>query len=390
MKNLLTTATRALAAFSLICAMAPTVASARPEVTASPALRCGTITSLVGTVAILDSDRREFREVAVGGPVYCGDWVSTESGRIQLKLPRVGRVTIGAQTFLQLLDATSGENLEHDDFVLYRGDAYYEGATKGHAVHLVTPNARVTFSEGNHIVSYAEDAHSSQLIALQGASTIENRYLKHPPWKVTGGHFSVLADEMGKTPSRTLPGTPIVPDPKGLEAKLLALDVPTATRKSILDAVSTLVKHKEVVRLGSHPVKEPAATAPVANTVNAGRRPASIDEGAGTPDEEKHFFTSASDIAPDTASVKKDSTGNETYEATERNPSSVVVRHGGVAQSTETRGPGTAKPSKKRGKEARASAKAKAKITDEEDGGDPNERKRLLDRLAHVEEEDQG
>jgi hypothetical protein len=253
-------------------------AQALVEAESSPPLRCGTISGLSGSVSILDSERKDYRPTVVGGPIFCGDWISTDEGKVVLDFPRLGKFTVGSQTFFQVLDPEAGINVEHDHFVLYRGDVYFEGGKKTNTVHLITPNTRVTLgSQSKGVVSFYEESHTSQVISIDGSLNFENRFLKHSPWKVERGYLS----SMTQGQERILPGRQTTAESKSLDRKLTELDVGSETRKKIVSYVSDLAKKKMVVKLGEKikggPVNVPSE--PREERGN-GRSPASERHGA--------------------------------------------------------------------------------------------------------------
>ena len=231
-----------------------------------------------GSVSILDAERKDFRATVVGGDIFCGDWVSTEKGKAIIEFPRKGRVIVGSHTFFQILDPAAGSNIDHDHFVLYRGDIYYEGLKKGETTKLITPNTRVTLSNGKGVVSFLEETHATQVISVEGSLQFENRFLKHTPFRVDRGFISTMAQGH----ERVLPGRQTTAESKSLDQKLEDLEIPSSDRKSIVDYVLALAKRKLVVKLGDHSKRG------IFSTTEGGRSPASVPEKYSAVESEKH------------------------------------------------------------------------------------------------------
>jgi hypothetical protein len=257
------------------------------EPTESGATRvCGTLKSFEGVVQIFDHTRTHLGDAAFGAKLSCGDWISIEKGRAVLEHFSGAAVSVGQSSFIQILDPQSGENADHAQFTLYRGEMAVSSPKK--TVTLVaTPNAFVRIASGTGFVLYSTSAKQSQAIGLGGTVTIENRFL---PGQRTQASYAQMVSFSDPT-ERLVPEEARFANSQDLNSRLARLGIPAAVREAVDRAVKMGVRTRMPTTLASE------RTAPKIQGVPAGE--------FSVPFEPAHAARSPASVAAKPAAKRK-------------------------------------------------------------------------------------
>jgi hypothetical protein len=214
----------ALLVSSLSASSPPVLAREAPTAESAP-VPCALVESFTGESYILDSTRTNLVTVAKKAGVPCGGWITVKSGEISIKHRDGHRIHLDAGAFAQLpesrLDGVAKAATEQ--LVLFKGQAYVQVRGDAGPVNVLTANARVRVPRGEVIVIFSgEKADETQLISLNGTSTIENRFETHRKASVAQGEASSLNFKL----LRVIPDTPRAVALAALRSRLSSLHVP--------------------------------------------------------------------------------------------------------------------------------------------------------------------
>lgn len=204
-----------VSAFALGCA--PTYANeARPE-GIEPARPCAVVDSFAGDAQILNESRTNVSEADKKAPIFCGGWVSVQSGWLVLQHRFGYRVHVGPGTFAQLQD-------DADAIVVYRGQVFAQAGGGMGELRVVTPNARIRISRGSLVALFDPEEEKTQLTVVDGKASFENRFdtTKKANVTVKSGYASMLDFKL----LRIVPSVPKIAAGSSLKAKLKELHVP--------------------------------------------------------------------------------------------------------------------------------------------------------------------
>ncbi len=218
---------------------------------------CGVIRTFEGDVQVLDAQRTEILETRPKAPVPCGGWLSVRGGQLELKHRQGFEVRAAHDTFFEIYDNHADARMtgEHH-VVLFRGKVLIHKPMGSGSVKVLTPNARVTIEHGTSVVLYNAQEEETQLISLDQAATLENRFERNTPVVAQAGESTVLNFKL----LRLTPSTARPVDVGQL--KLSLLDLPMAAQE--LKAALTRASERQmpVVKLAELAKRKgPAAAA---------------------------------------------------------------------------------------------------------------------------------
>lgn len=248
--------------FALALALAPS-ALGHPVTAEGGPEACATVEGFSGSAQILDETRTAIHEVGEIRQVPCEGWVSVDEGWVRLVDRNGHEIRLGEGTFVQL-------TAEADELVLFRGEVYGK-ASRG-VLRVITPNLRARVSRGSLLVLFDPGSEESQVVALDRAVEVENRFVRSHRVRVMPGTLSELDFKL----LRVLPRMPRPVEPGSLEAALSELNVAAEAREAALKLAR--------IRIQQNKVK----IARAGTAVGRGRAPAGLvfdQDGAGARKE---------------------------------------------------------------------------------------------------------
>ena len=174
---------KVLAAVSILTSLACSLAARTAwsyEATAhqNTSVPCAVLENFGGDVEVLDPSRTRVVGFSKNAGVPCGGWVSSGNGWAIIHHRDGHDLRIGPNTFLEIPESHPGaaEASQADQVVLYRGEMF--GSTEGGAgeLRVITANARVRVKHGTALINFSPDDQDTQLVALEGPATLENRF----------------------------------------------------------------------------------------------------------------------------------------------------------------------------------------------------------------------
>jgi hypothetical protein len=173
---------------------------------------CGVLWEIEGDARILDQTEKLLKDPKKLGSVPCKSWIATDQGWVKLKTFGRSVLHLGESSFIQLAD----------DIHLYKGQVYIDSLDSKQDLSIVTPAAIVTLAKGNFIILASQEEEATQLIALNGFATIENRFETSRKIKVSEGETSFLDFSF----PRVVPRTPSAVSLESVQPKFVDLRVP--------------------------------------------------------------------------------------------------------------------------------------------------------------------
>lgn len=183
---------------------------------------CAVLEDLEGEVQILDPARTHLLPTKSKSVVPCGSWVSVRSGWAVLKHRQRFELRLGSDTFVEVFDHDSGDSRDsgkgsspQDYVILYNGKVLVDSGA-AEQFRLITPNGRVRLDLGIALVMYDRTQQETQLVALDGKSSLENRFESSRVIEVDQGEatsLDLLAD-------RVVPSTPRAIEVASLKTQL--------------------------------------------------------------------------------------------------------------------------------------------------------------------------
>ena len=207
---------------------------------------CGVLESFLGHVQIFDASRTQVIDVTPKQKLLCGSWISVEDGVAEIRHLKGFEVEVGAHSFAQILDPTSGSNMEKDHFALLRGQMVLKSKTKS-TLQVSTANARVKVSQAQAYLIYSTDYNETQLLGIEGQSEIQNRYLETRGIRVSQAQYSTL----GFNPNRPTPTQPRVVAMKAVHERLNGIGVSKDLTKVMFGEAKALAQTQMPVTLKS-------------------------------------------------------------------------------------------------------------------------------------------
>ncbi len=186
------------------------------------AVPCGLLEEVRGTVQLLDASRTSIREAEKKAPLACGSWITSAGGWARIKLRDGFTLHLGANSFIELTESNTDGKNSGDQAVLYRGEIYAKAEAGSGELRVLTANGRVRIRRGAMTVLYNRESQETQVVALEGAAAIENRFQGSARVAVNAGEASSLSLDL----QRVVPASPRAVAIASLREKLASLRVP--------------------------------------------------------------------------------------------------------------------------------------------------------------------
>lgn len=185
---------------------------------------CGTLEGMSGEVQMMDSARTRVMNVGPQSGIPCGGWVTVGSAPDSWAVirHREGQTLhLGAGSFLQVPDNDLDGKGTGDHFILFRGEVFAQNRGSGRELRLVTANARARISHGTLLLVYNAAEEETQMVSLEGAASLENKFqptrrISAKEGEATSLNFKLL---------RIVPSTPRAVGLASLRAKLQAFPI---------------------------------------------------------------------------------------------------------------------------------------------------------------------
>lgn len=197
--------------------------------TAAP-VPCALIAEVGGQVDVLDASRTHLLDSSEKAAIPCGSWVSVGKGSVQLKHRDGFRIHAGAGTFVQLPEPNFDGRFSGDQAILFRGQIFAQAGGGSRQLRILTANARARVQRGSAIVIYSQEDEETQIIALDHASSLENRFQTSRKVDVQAGEATSLNFKQ----LRVVPTTSRVVALAALRPKFDDLRVPERDRQAAL------------------------------------------------------------------------------------------------------------------------------------------------------------
>jgi len=135
---------------------------------------CAILENFGGSVEVLDPSRTRIVTLNKNIGIPCGGWISSADDGWAMILHRDGHeFRIGPNTFIEIPDNASASA---DQVVLYRGEMFATTEGGGGELRIITANGRVRIQHGTSLVNFSPDEQATQLVALDGPASLENRF----------------------------------------------------------------------------------------------------------------------------------------------------------------------------------------------------------------------
>jgi hypothetical protein len=155
----------------------------------SSGVPCAILENFGGEVEVLDPSRTRIVSLTKNSGIPCGGWVSTSNGWAIIQHRDGHDLRIGMNTFLEIPE---NMNKDSDQAVLYRGEAF--ATTEGGAgeLRVITANSRVRIKRGTVLINFSPDDQDTQLVALDGPASLENRFEPEKRVNIKAGEATSL------------------------------------------------------------------------------------------------------------------------------------------------------------------------------------------------------
>jgi hypothetical protein len=116
----------------------------------------------------------------------CGSWIASGTGRISLKHVSGVQVRVASRSFVEM------SAKDHGEVTLYRGALFLTPLSGSAHFSVMTANAKVKINDGASVVIYNAETHKTQVLALEGSSSIHNRFYPDKAVTVKAGEVTDL------------------------------------------------------------------------------------------------------------------------------------------------------------------------------------------------------
>lgn len=229
------TKARTLFTIMLASALAETSATAAQPAPVEAAEPCATVTAAHGTSRVMDATRTILNDGERGVAVACGGWVMVSQGTLSLEHRDGYRMTFSADSFAQLNENNLTGHFDREALTLFRGQVMIRSPQGSPTFQGITPDGRVRLANATGLLIYATGDEETQLIALDGKSSLENRFLAEQRVTVAPGEVT----SMSRKTARTMPSIPQAVAIASLRGKLDGLRVREADRDRYLARART-------------------------------------------------------------------------------------------------------------------------------------------------------
>ena len=204
--------------------------ASQPTTTHAPE-PCAVVESTVGSSQILDPTRTRVDEAEKGASVACEGWVLGTVGHVTLKHRDGYRLTVSGGSFVQLPENNTDGRYSSEGLILFRGQVLIRVPQGSPKFQAITPDGRVRMANSTAILIYSTAEEDTQLISLEGKSSLENRF--QPDRRVTAdpGEATLIS----RKTLRTVPSAPKAMSLASLRAKVDEFGVKGTERAEFLE-----------------------------------------------------------------------------------------------------------------------------------------------------------
>ncbi|MDR3608698.1 MAG: hypothetical protein P4M08_15145 [Oligoflexia bacterium] len=209
------------AVFGLAGALLPASASARTAqqpVAPVQAEICAVLEKYSGATQIVDDSKLSIVELHQSAGIPCGSWISVESGWSEIRHENGFVLHLREGSYVQVARAHG----DQDSVVLYRGEIFGQANGGGGELRILTPNSRIRLMRGSVVAHFDQEEQRTELIAVDGSASLENRFEASRQIQVKAGQFSALDFKI----LRVIPSVAKPIDMASLRLKLQDLHVP--------------------------------------------------------------------------------------------------------------------------------------------------------------------
>jgi hypothetical protein len=204
----------AFATAGLLCIATERMAWALEAIThEASGVPCAILENFGGDVEVLDPSRTRVVSLTKNSGIPCGGWVSTANGWAIIQHRDGHDLRVGANTFLEIPENV---NKDSDQVVLYRGEAFATTEGGSGELRVITANARVRLKRGTVLLNFSPDDQDTQLVALDGPASLENRFAPEKKVSVQAGESTSLNFKT----QRVVPSFPKAVSVASLKSKL--------------------------------------------------------------------------------------------------------------------------------------------------------------------------
>ncbi|MCM2279505.1 MAG: FecR domain-containing protein [Oligoflexia bacterium] len=255
--------------------------AAHPRQEPEGPLPCGVIEEFRGAVQIMDPSRTRLIEPELRAAIPCGGWISVGKGRVRISHRDGFQVHLSSNSFAQFPEPNADGKFSGDPVVLYRGQAYARAFDGARQLSVMTANGRVRVSRGAALVLFNQGDDQTQVVALEGTVSFENRFQKARQVKVAPGETSMLSFRQ----ARVVPSSPKAIALAALRPRLAELGVGEKETRFALAKAKARADRKFAAALDvAKEAKDDVAIASSASRGEASRRAPASEAAAKQED----------------------------------------------------------------------------------------------------------
>lgn len=162
------------------------------KTTANDDVPCATLENFAGDVQILDSSRTHLVVANSNVGIPCGGWVSTGTGWAQVRHRDGYQVNMSPHSYIGFPESNTDGHDSGDQVILYRGEVYASAIYGSGELRVLSANARARVKRGTMVVIFNEADRETQLISLDHAAELENRFEPTRRVQANGGEATSL------------------------------------------------------------------------------------------------------------------------------------------------------------------------------------------------------
>ena len=197
------------------------------------AIPCATVEDFSGDGDILSATRQFQSAVESHRTIDCLGWVSVKKGYLVLRHREGQVIHLSEGALAQLNESNPDGKKDTDQLVLVRGEAFVETSDGSVPFRVVTAQSRARLDQGQMFVLYSLENDESQVFAISGKVSFENRFVTQYRMEVRPGEVSAMNLESG----RVIPSHPQAVALATMKPKFAALNVdPKARDRAIKTA----------------------------------------------------------------------------------------------------------------------------------------------------------
>lgn len=188
----------------------------------SAPMPCATVQEFSGDVEIVDSTRSHLVALPDEKGVPCGGWITIKKGFVRISHRDGHRIHLGSESFVQIVQNDQPGVGGSDTLVLLKGELYAKVNPGSPELRVLSANGRARIRKGSGVVVYSGLDDTTQLIAVEGEASLENRFQGSRKTKLRGGESSRLDFRL----ARITPSMARAVALSSLRPKLISLRVP--------------------------------------------------------------------------------------------------------------------------------------------------------------------